>query len=127
MPSDLSTSRRAPAPFPGAEWPRKSPDDSGIDPRLLQEAVDHAIASEVKNPRDLAMNHYQTFGREPFGYAIGPIKERSEQTGIVVHKGYLVAEWGEPDRVDMTHSITKSMITTVVGLAHDRGLIRDRK
>ena len=78
----------------------------------------------MKNPRDLAVNHYQTFGREPFGYAIGPIKERGDQTGLVVHKGYIVAEWGEPARVDMTHSITKSMLSTVVGLAHDRGLIR---
>ena len=51
---------------------------------------------EAKNPRDLALNHYQTFGREPFGYVIGPIKERGDQTGLVVHKGYIVAEWGEP-------------------------------
>ena len=110
--------------FPDPVWQRKTPAESGLDPKRLQAAIDHAIASEVKNPRDLAMNHYQTFGREPFGYAIGPIKERGEQTGLVVHKGYLVAEWGAPDRVDMTHSITKSMLTMVVGLAHDRGLIR---
>ena len=124
MPSDLSTSRRAPSPFPGTEWPRKSPDESGIDPRLLQEAVDHAIAAEAKNPRDLALNHYQTFGREPFGYVIGPVKERGEQTGVVVHKGHIVAQWGEPQRVDMTHSITKSMLSSVVGIAHDRRMIR---
>jgi CubicO group peptidase (beta-lactamase class C family) len=42
-----------------------------------------------------------------------------------VHKGYIVAEWGEPARVDMTHSVTKTFLTTVVGLAWQRGLIRD--
>ena len=110
--------------FPDAVWQRKTPAEAGIDGTRLQAAIDHAIAGEMKNPRDLAVNHYRTFGREPFGYAIGPIKERGDQTGLVVHKGYIVAEWGEPRRVDMTHSITKSMLSTVVGLAHDRGLIR---
>jgi len=110
--------------FPDAVWQRKMPADSGIDVTRLKAAIDYAIAAEVKNPRDLAVNHYQTFGREPFGDAIGPIKERGDQTGLVVHKGYIVAEWGEPARVDMTHSITTSMLTMVVGLAHDRGLIR---
>ncbi|MDB5923386.1 MAG: beta-lactamase, partial [Betaproteobacteria bacterium] len=110
--------------FPDAVWQRKTPAEAGINGTRLQAAIDHAIAGEMKNPRDLALNHYQTFGREPFGYAIGPIKERGDQTGLVVHKGYIVAEWGEPARVDMTHSVTKSMLSMVVGLAHDRGLIR---
>lgn len=110
--------------FPGAEWLRAAPAESGIDARLLQQAIDHAIAAEARNPRDLALNHYQTFGREPFGDVIGPVKDRGDQTGVVVHKGRIVAEWGEPLRVDMTHSITKSMLSCVVGLAFDSGLIR---
>jgi CubicO group peptidase (beta-lactamase class C family) len=110
--------------FPDADWQRKSPAEAGFDPKRLQAAIDHAIASEMPNPRDLVRNHYQTFGREPFGDAIGPIRERGEQTGLIVHKGYIVSEWGEPNRVDMTHSITKSMLSTVVGVAYDRGLIR---
>jgi CubicO group peptidase (beta-lactamase class C family) len=44
---------------------------------------------------------------------------------VIVRHGYLVAEWGEPQRVDMTFSVTKSFVSTVVGLAYDRGLIRD--
>ena len=71
--------------FPDAAWARKTPSESGIDPKRLQQAIDHAIASEVANPRDLVMNHYQNFGREPFGYAIGPIRERADQTGLDVH------------------------------------------
>jgi hypothetical protein len=43
---------------------------------------------------------------------------------IVIHQGYIVAEWGEPRRVDMTHSVTKSMLSSVIGVAYDRGMIR---
>src|SRR4051812_2312037 len=74
--------------YPDATWQTKDPSASGIDAQLLKEAIDAAVAGETKAPRDLAMNHYQTFGREPFGYAIGPIKERGDPTGIVVHRGY---------------------------------------
>src|SRR5262245_26554870 len=114
---------RAEPYFPGAVWDRKQPADVGMNPQLLKEAVDFAIASEVNNPRDLKLNHYRSFGREPFGDAIGPIKDRGELTGVIVHKGVLVAEWGEPQRVDMTHSVTKSFLSSVVGLAYDGGMI----
>ena len=110
--------------YPGAVWQHKTPTESGLDAARLKEATDFAIANESHNPRDLVLNHYQTFGREPFGYAIGPIKDRGDPTGIIIHHGYIVAEWGEPGRVDMAHSITKSMLSSVVGVAYDRGLIR---
>ena len=79
--------------FPGADWQRKTPAEAGINPQLLKDAIDFAIASEIKNPRNLKLNHYRTFGREPFGDAIGPIKDRGELTGVIVYKGVLVAEW----------------------------------
>jgi len=110
--------------FPGADWQRKAPADAGINPQLLKDAIDFSIANEIKNPRDLKLNHYRSFGREPFGDAIGPIKDRGELTGVIIHKGVLVAEWGEPQRVDMTHSVTKSLLSSVVGVAYDGGMIR---
>ena len=79
--------------FPGADWQRKTPADAGINPQLLKDAIDFSIANEIKNPRDLKLNHYRSFGREPFGDAIGPIKDRGELTGVIIHKGVLVAEW----------------------------------
>src|SRR5438477_6927572 len=100
--------------YPDAAWQRRTPAEAGIDAQRLKDAVAYAVANETRNPRDLTLNHYQTFGREPFGYAIGPIKDRGEQTGVVVLKGYIVAEWGEPLRVDMTHSVTKSLLSSVV-------------
>src|SRR6187549_1677738 len=111
--------------FPGADWQRKTPAEAGINPQLLKDAIDFAIASEIKNPRDLKLNHYRTFGREPFGDAIGPIKDRGEESGIIIKNGYVIAEWGDPGRIDIVNSVTKSFITTLVGLASDRGLIRN--
>src|SRR5258708_11593236 len=110
--------------YPDAAWQRKTPAEAGINAQRLKDAIDSAVANETRNRRDLTLTHYQTFGREPFGYAIGPIKDRGDLTGVVVHKGYIVAEWGEPLRVDMTHSVTKSLLSSVVGVAYDRGLIK---
>lgn len=112
-------------PEAGAAWPHRSPAEDGADPVALQGAVDFAIAHETRNPRDLVLNHYQTFGREPFGYAIGPIKERGDPTGVIVHHGAIIAQWGDPSRVDMTHSVTKSMLSSIIGVAFDRGMISD--
>jgi CubicO group peptidase (beta-lactamase class C family) len=111
-------------PGPGNDWEHKRPEEVGMDSRLLEEAIAFARANESPEPRDLELNHYLSFGREPYGEAIGPFKPRGDQTGIVLRYGYIVAQWGEPQRVDMTFSVTKSFLSTVVGLAWDRGLIR---
>ena len=84
-----------------------------------------AIAGESRSPRDLAFNHLGTFGREPLGDAVGPFTVRGPQTGLIVHKGYIIAEWGDPAKADNTFSVSKSFLSTTVGLAYDRGLIRD--
>jgi CubicO group peptidase (beta-lactamase class C family) len=112
-------------PGPHDDWEKRAPEAVGLDPARLQEAVDFAVANESKNPRDLAVSHALNEGREPYDDAVGPFKERGPVTVVVVRHGYLVAEWGEPRRVDMTFSVTKSFVSTVVGLALDRGLIRD--
>jgi CubicO group peptidase (beta-lactamase class C family) len=105
-------------------WDKRRPEQVGMDAAKLQEAIAFAQANESKSPRDLELSHYSTFGREPFGDAVGPFSERGPQGGIIVRRGYIVAEWGEPERVDMTFSVTKSFVSTTVGLAFDRGLIR---
>ncbi len=111
-------------PGPDHEWKRKSPEAGGFNAQKLKEAIAFCISNESKNPRNLEVSHYQSFGKEPFGQGIGPFKERGEVTGVVLSHGYLIAEWGDPDRVDMTHSVTKSFLSSVIGVAVDRGLIR---
>ncbi|MEM7413934.1 MAG: serine hydrolase [Gemmatimonadota bacterium] len=111
--------------FPGInlDWERRAPADAGFDAARLQSAVDFARAAESTSPADLSFNHHMTFGREPHGEAIGPFTVRAEQSGLIIHKGYIVAEWGDPEKVDNTFSVAKSFLSTTVGLAWDRGLI----
>ena len=109
---------------PKGEWERRAPEQLGIDARRLQVAVDFAVANESKGLRDLESNHPLGWGREPFDTALGPFRERGPQTGIIIRDGYIVAEWGDIMRVDMTFSITKSFLSSTVGLAFDKGLIR---
>jgi len=118
---------RAAAPYvppPGAAWERRSPAQVGIDSARLAEAIAFHRAHESKGPRDLLQAHFQTFGREPFGDPVGPFRPRGDPAGIVLRHGYIVAEWGDPRRVDMTFSVTKSFLSSVIGVAYDRRMIR---
>ncbi|MCB9280890.1 MAG: serine hydrolase [Lewinellaceae bacterium] len=112
-------------PGPDADWEKRTPEQAGMDGAKVQEAIRFAIENENPAPRNLEVAHYQTFGREPFGDGVGPFKERGEPTGVILRHGYIVAEWGEPLRVDMTFSVSKSFLSSTVGVAYDKGLIRN--
>lgn len=108
------------------DWQHKKPEAVGMDSARLDEAVKLAIADENPGPRNMAIYLATTFGAaEPFDTPIGPVKDAGGPAGLVLRHGYLVAEWGNPDRVDMTFSVTKTFLTTLAGLAWQRGLIRD--
>ena len=109
---------------PMGQWEEKSATSLGLNQAAIDSTIAFSIAHESSNPRSMEVNHYQTFGREPFGEAIGPLADRGTQTGIIIYKGYIVAKWGEPSRCDMTHSVTKSFLSSIVGVAVDSGLIR---
>lgn len=111
-------------PGPGEDWERRSPSAVGMDAARIDSAIAFARASEAREARDLAVAHWSGFGREPHGEPVGPFRERGEPAGIIVRNGYIIAEWGDVRRVDMTFSVTKSFLSSVVGVAIDRGLIR---
>lgn len=107
-------------------WLHKTPQEEGMDAARLNTAVQAAIADENPLTRDMAQYLATTFGaHEPMSAPIGPIKDRGPANGIITRHGYIVAEWGDPKRIDMTFSVTKTFLTTVVGLAWQRGLIHD--
>jgi len=104
------------------QWQQKSPSEVGMDAAGVQAAVEYAKAHESSNPKELNI-HLNTRTNEPYNNIIGPVKERGPMTGMIIKDGYLVAEWGKPHRVDMTFSVTKSFLSTVVGVAWDSGMI----
>lgn len=112
--------------FPGYnDWERLTPDQAGMDPQLLDDAIRFAQEAESTIPLNLEIFIAETFAGEPYNEIIGPVKERGPATGVIVRDGYIIAEWGEPYRVDMTFSVTKSFLSAVAGIAYDSGLIRD--
>src|SRR5262245_27821500 len=90
------------------EWQRRSPQETGLDPARLKEAIGYAVKNETNNPRDQALTQRKSFGQEPHSELIGPTKVRAPLNGVIIHRGYVVAEWGDTASVDMTHSVTKT-------------------
>ena len=97
-----------------------------MDGAAIEEAIAFANANENRASKDLLVAHATSFGAsEPFDTPIGPIKPRAAMNGLILRNGYVVAEWGDTKSVDMTFSVTKTFLSTVVGLAWQSGLIRD--
>jgi CubicO group peptidase (beta-lactamase class C family) len=108
------------------DWQRRTPAQAGMDAAAVDEAVKFAVANENQAPKDLLVAHAQQFGAaEPFDTPIGPHKTRAAANGLIIRNGYVVAEWGDTKSVDMTFSVTKTFLSTVVGLAWQKGLIAD--
>jgi CubicO group peptidase (beta-lactamase class C family) len=111
---------------PRGAWEHRRPEEIGFDAAKLQQAIAFSVANESPSPKDVAIELQQTFGaREPNFKLLGPTQPRAALNGLVIHHGYVAAEWGDVARTDMTHSVTKTFLTTVVGLAWQHGLIRD--
>ncbi|MHC2991560.1 beta-lactamase [Pontibacter sp. HJ8] len=108
-------------PGKGDKWEKKQPGQLGMDAALLQEAVDWARQQETTQmSRDFSTQE------EIFGRMLGPIpNDRASTNGIILKNGYIVAEWGETDRVDPTYSVAKSVLSTILGITIDRGMIKD--
>jgi CubicO group peptidase (beta-lactamase class C family) len=110
-------------PARGSDWSTRDPAELGVDAVALHDAVQFALANEYSGERDLRVPILRAFEREPYHEIVGSTKRRGGPAGIVLKSGHIIAEWGDTSRVDMTFSVTKSYLSTVVGLAWDAGLI----
>jgi CubicO group peptidase (beta-lactamase class C family) len=113
-------------PPAGRTWEKRAAAQVGLVQASVDSAVKLAIAAESTTPKDLVQNHLaSSFGQEPHSEAVGPFVVRGPSSGLIIRRGYLVAEWGDIDRPENTFSVTKSFVSTSVGLAWDRKMIRD--
>lgn len=112
-------------PAPGDAWKVASPESMGVDAVLLQEAVEFAVENESEFGPDLEASLSARLATSAYPELLGPMKSRGGANGLILRGGVIVAEWGDTDRVDMTFSVTKSVLSSLAGLALDRGLIRD--
>ncbi len=111
-----------PAP---SEWQRMSPESQDYSTDKAQRAIDYALASEYSGDSDLRVAILKGFSHEPFHEIKGPTKKRGGPAGMIIKNGYIIAEWGDLDRVDMTFSVTKSYLSTLGGVALAENLIND--
>jgi len=108
--------------FPTAHgWESKSPKEFNVKVEVLEKAIDFAQSNEYSGDRDLRIAILKGFAREPYHQILGPTKKRGGPAGIILKNGFQIASWGDPHRVDMTFSVTKSYLSTVAGLAVDQG------
>lgn len=120
----LITAQTTPYVPPMGEWEQRDAETVGFDAAALREIVRFAEENENSVERDLRLAILQAFSREPYHEIQGPVRERGGPAGMIIKDGYIAASWGDLERVDMTFSVTKSYLSTVAGLAWDRGLIR---
>lgn len=120
-------------PPAGDTWATHTPAQEGLDPAKLKAAVDYAISAERQYPpevakvidiRDLRISVPLEYAKEAFNSPIGPLKPHAPANGLILRHGYIVAEWGRTQDVDMTFSVSKTFLSSVAGIAFDHGLIK---
>lgn len=116
-------------------WETRAPEQLGLRSDGLEAAIAFHRAhssSHVRNSQDLialaqtdAAQRDEMVSGADFDDIIGPVRARGPENGLILRGGYIVAEWGDTARVDMTYSVAKSYVATMAGVALDQGLIRD--
>jgi len=110
----------------GGLWRCTEPGETGLDATALAAAAAFAAEHETPWARDLAtVIGKGYFEAPPWNEIIGPVAPRGGPNGLVLHRGVIVAEWGDSSRVDMTFSVAKSYLGLLAGIAVARGLIGD--
>ena len=102
-------------PGPGAAWQKKRPAEVGMDSAAVAAAVAFAQSKEIGFLKDMAAQVKEQTKNEPYPEVLGPTRDRTGQNGIIIRHGYIVAEWGDTEKVDMTFSVAKSYVATTGG------------
>ena len=108
--------------YPGLDWEQREPESLGFSNEKIKKAIQFAVENENSVNRNLKDAIISSFAYEP-GFEIkGPTKPRKGPNGLIIKDGYIIGKWGDVSRVDMTFSVTKSYLSTVAGLAYQKGL-----
>ncbi len=110
--------------YPDSTWQTKTATELQMNQSVIDSAVRFAISNEVKIDYDMRIANIKSYSNEPGYKILGPMKQRGKPAGLIIKNGYIIAQWGDLYRVDMTFSVTKSYLSTVAGLAVDNRLIR---
>lgn len=76
-------------------------------------------------PRKNYLKHVEYRNRDKRfddGIATGPTKPTGGVNGLILRHRYIGVKWEETNMIDMTHSVTKSYLSTCAGSPLDRRL-----
>ena len=113
-------------PAAGNAWQNQTPAAAGFDGARLAEAVAFA-----KTQVTTQMTPNFSTQEEIFGKLLGPMPtSRAATNGLVLRHGPIVAERADTERadterVDPTYSVAKSLLSILLGITLNRGLIRN--
>ncbi|MES3019672.1 MAG: serine hydrolase [Bacteroidota bacterium] len=111
--------------YPTNVWQSKKPSEVEMNAALIDSAVSFALRNDSKTNYNITAALKDSYKNEPDYKIAGPVLDRGKPAGMIIRNGYIVAQWGDVERVDMTFSTTKSYLSTVAGLAIDQGLIKN--
>ena len=96
----------------------------GVDLAAVESAVAQQAARPVDGVGDMASYLATQVGDASHRDVLGPLLDGSGASGVVVRRGAMLASWGDPSRVEMAFSATKSVLSLVAGVAYDDGALR---
>ena len=110
-----------------SKWEHFDPLELKFDSTKIKDVISFAKVNESKMDRDIGKALEGGHFSEPLpeGEIIGTTESREDPSGLIVHKGKILTQWGPTDRADMTFSVAKSYLSLCAGVAFDQGLIKD--
>jgi len=96
-----------------------------VDKQAILDAVEAQSRRVTPGIDDIAAYLSRQSTDKSHREVIGPLLPGRGASGVILYSGELIAQWGDPCVPEMLFSATKSLVSTVAGVAFDRGLIRD--
>jgi CubicO group peptidase (beta-lactamase class C family) len=94
-----------------------------IDRALVTAAIQAQGDRQTRGIEDIESYLAQQVGDASHRDVTGPLLAGGGASGVVLHQGEPVGDWGDPDRPEMLFSATKSFLSLVAGVAFGDGLL----
>jgi CubicO group peptidase (beta-lactamase class C family) len=109
--------------WPRSEWALVDEDHDSIDVMAVREAVARHAGLGTPGVSDMESYLGGILTGQPYQQLLGPLRNGRGPSGVCVHAGRLVAEWGDPAALEMSFSVTKTYLSLLAGVAINAGLI----
>ncbi len=92
--------------------------------KQLDSAIQFAVDHEVAWSRDTqGVWGVHQDDPPPYNRLYGPVHPRGAVAGLIAQDGRPIAEFGDPDRADLTFSVAKAYLALLAGVAYDQGML----